>query len=112
MNLFAGRKVDAADLVDDVTQQVTADHAVLYALEHVGNDFSLAAFLPFTSQRAQVRKQPFADAAVRASRDLLTDERQQFVAGVPVVARGPVTPAVWRFYDGLVALAVERASSS
>jgi hypothetical protein len=35
--------VDAVDLVDDVAQQVAADHAVLHALEDVGDDLALAA---------------------------------------------------------------------
>jgi hypothetical protein len=38
-------EVDAVDLVDDVAQQVAADHAVLHALEDVGHDLALAAFL-------------------------------------------------------------------
>ena len=37
----------------------------------------------------------------------LPDEVQQFVSGDAVFARGPVAPAVGRFDDGLVALAVE-----
>jgi hypothetical protein len=38
---------------------------------------------------------------------VLVDEGQQFVAGDAILAGGPVAPAVRRFDDGLVALAVE-----
>ena len=38
---------------------------------------------------------------------VLVDEGQQFVAGEAIFARGPVAPAVRRFDDGVVGLAVE-----
>jgi hypothetical protein len=56
--------MDAVDLVDDVAQQVAADHAVLHALEHVGDDFALAALLAFAREAAQVGEQALAGAAV------------------------------------------------
>ena len=107
VDLFGGAEVDTVDLVDDVAQKVTADHSVLHALEHVGNDFALAAFLANARQSAQVREQPFADTAVHTRSGFLANESQQFVAGDAIVARSPVTPAERRFDDGLVALAVE-----
>jgi hypothetical protein len=52
--------VDAVDLVDDVAQQVAADHAVLHALEDVGHHLALAALLALAGQAAQVGEQPLA----------------------------------------------------
>ena len=107
VDFFAGVEVNAVDLVDDVTQQIAADHAVLHTLEDVGDDFALAAFLAFARQCAQVGEQALPKAAVGAVRVLLANEGQQFVAGDAVFACGPVAPAVRRFDDGLVAFAVE-----
>ena len=45
-------EVDAVDLVDDVAQQVAADHAVLDALEDVGHHLALAALLAAAGQPA------------------------------------------------------------
>jgi hypothetical protein len=53
VDFFAGAEVDAVDLVDDVAQQVAADHAVLHALEDVGDDLALAAFFA-AGQAAQI----------------------------------------------------------
>ena len=99
--------MDSVDLVDDVAQQVAADHAVLHALEHVGDDFALATFFAFSGQAAQVGKQAHADVAIDALGGFLAYEGQQFVTRDAVLPCCPVTPAVGRFDDGLVALAVE-----
>ena len=40
VQLVAGGEVDAVELVDDIAQQVAADHAVLHALEHGGDDIA------------------------------------------------------------------------
>jgi hypothetical protein len=45
--------------------------------------------------------------AVGAVAFVLVDEGQQFVATESIFTRGPVAPAVWRFDDGVVGLAVE-----
>ncbi|MOA62110.1 hypothetical protein D3C78_1874280 [compost metagenome] len=50
MDFLAGTEVDAVDLVEDLAQQVAADHAVLHALEDVGDDLALAAFFTFASE--------------------------------------------------------------
>ena len=52
VDFLAGVEVDAVDLVDDVAQQIAADHAVLHTLEHVCNDFALAAFFTLARQGA------------------------------------------------------------
>ena len=107
VGFFAAAKVDAVDLVDDVAQQVAADHAVLDALEDVGHHLTLAALGTLPCQTTQVGEQAFATGAVGAHRHILADEGQQFVTGDAVRACGPVAPAVRRFDDGLVAPAVE-----
>jgi hypothetical protein len=107
VDLFAGAEVDAVDLVDDVAQQVAADHAVLHALEDVGDDLALAALFALAGQAPQVGEQPLAACCRRRAPWLLIDEGQQFVAGDAVLAGGPVAPAVRRLDDGLVGLAVE-----
>jgi len=75
VNLFAAVEMNAVDLVDDVTQQKAADHAVLHAFEHVGDDFALTAFFTFASQAAQIGKQAFAALTVRTDGFVLVDER-------------------------------------
>src|SRR5690606_8566261 len=107
VDLLARVEVNAVDLVDDVAQQVAADHAVLHALEHVGDDLALAALLPAAGQPAQVGKEAGAARAVGAVAFVLVDEGQQFVAGEAVLACGPVAPTVGGFDDGVVGLAVE-----
>jgi hypothetical protein len=57
VNLLAAAEVNAVDLVDDVAQQVAADHAVLHAAKHIGDDLALAAFLAAAGQAAQYGEQ-------------------------------------------------------
>ena len=67
-------------------------------------------WLPFSPCRpaTQVGKQvPAAYCHRREWRTSLTNEGKQFVTGNAVLARRPVAPAVRRFDDGLVGLAVE-----
>jgi hypothetical protein len=99
--------VDTVDLVDDVAQQVAADHAVLHALEDVGDHLALAAFFAFAGQAAQIGEQTLAATAIGTHCLFLVDEGQQFVAGDAILPGCPVAPAVRCFNDGLVGLAVE-----
>ena len=73
-------EVDAVDLVDDVAQQVAADHAVDDAPEHGGDDVAPVAAVG-ALQAAQVGEEARALGAVGADGFLLVDEGEQFVAG-------------------------------
>ena len=107
VDFLARAEVDTVDFVDDIAQQIPADHAVLHALEHVRDDFALAALFSVAGQAAQVGKQTLADRAIDTDGRFLADERQQFITGDTVITGGPVAPAVRGFNDGLVALTVE-----
>lgn len=62
VQFLAGSEMNAADLVDDVAQQVAAFHAVVHALEHGGND--VAPVVAVAGERAQVTEKPRAPFAV------------------------------------------------
>ena len=102
VQLVAGGEVDAVELVDDVAQQVAADHAVLHAAKHRGDDIAPIVAVG-AGERAQVAEQPRALLAVRQRAFLLVDEGQQFVAGDAVGLGGPIAPAVRRL-DGRLEL--------
>ncbi len=99
--------MNAIDLVDDVTQQIAADHAVLHAAEDVGNNLALTAFLAAAGHTAQVREQARAARAVGTVAFILVDESQQFVATEAVLAGGPITPAVGPVDDGMIGLTIQ-----
>jgi hypothetical protein len=107
VDFFAGAEMDTVNLVNDVAQQVAADHAVLNALEDVGHHLALAAFFAFAGQAAQINEQTLAATAIGTHCLFLTDEGQQFVAGDAILPCGPVAPAVRCFNYGLVRFAVE-----
>ena len=92
--------MDAVQLVDDVAQEVTADHPVLHALEHGGDDIAPVVAVG-AGEGAQVAEQAGALFAVGAGGFLVVDEGEQFVAGDAVGLGGPVAPAVRRFDGGL-----------
>src|SRR5579859_7690619 len=94
VNLITGAEVDAVNLVNNIAQQITADHTVLHAFEDVGNDFALTAFFTCTGQTAQVREQTHATTTVWTDSHILVDKRQQFITRDAIVPCGPVAPAV------------------
>jgi hypothetical protein len=102
VQLVAGGEMDAVELVDDVAQQVAADHPVLHAAKHGGNHIP-AIVAVGTGERAQVTEQPHALLAIRQGAFLLVDERQQFIACDAVGFGSPIAPAVGRL-DGRLEL--------
>ena len=63
VQLVAGGEVDAVELVDDVAQQVAADHPVLHAAEDGGNDLAPVVAVG-AGEGAQVTEKPGALLAV------------------------------------------------
>ena len=100
VQLVAGGEMDAVELVDDVAQQVAADHAVLHAAKHGGDDIAPVVAVG-TGQRAQIAEQARALLAVGPGGFLVVDEGEQFVAGDAIGLGRPIAPAIRRFDGGL-----------
>jgi hypothetical protein len=96
VKLAAGSEMDAGDLVDDVAQQVAADHAILHAAKH-GGDHIPAIVAVVAGEPAQVAEQPRALRAIGPRRLFVVDESEQFIAGDALRIRRPIPPAVRRF---------------
>ncbi|MNR53452.1 hypothetical protein D3C85_1734740 [compost metagenome] len=96
MDFFTGAEVNAVDLVDDVAQQIAADHTVLHASENIGDDFALTTFLSCSCQAAQVCKQAHTATTIGADGYILIDEGQQLIAGNTIFACSPIAPAIRR----------------
>jgi hypothetical protein len=102
MHLLAGGEVNAADLIDDISQEVSGLHAVGDALEHISDDI-LARLTGLGLERAQVGEEARAFLAVRPHGLVLRDELEQLFTGNTVGLGGPVAPAVRRL-DGRTVL--------
>ena len=100
VQLVAGGEMNAVELVDDIAQQVAADHAVLHALEHGGDDIAPIVAVG-TCERAQVTEQARAFLAAGQRSLFVVDKGEQFVARDAVGLGGPIAPAVRRFDGGL-----------
>ena len=92
--------MDAVELVDDIAQQVAADHPVLHPAKHRGNHLTPIITVR-TGQGAQVSEQAHAAFAVGSCGFLVVDEGEEFVAGDAVGLCGPIAPAVRSFDGGL-----------
>jgi hypothetical protein len=99
VQLVAGGEVDAVELVDDVAQQVAADHAVLHALEDGRNHIPTVVAVG-TGERAQIAEQTRTLIAVGSGGFLVVDEGEEFVTCDAVRLGGPVAPAIGRFEGG------------
>ena len=106
VELVAGGEMDAGDLVDDVAQEVAADHAVLDALEDRGDDVA-AVVAVGTSEGAQILEQAGAALAVGADGFIVVDEADEVLAGDAVGLGGPIAPAIGRLDGGLELIAGE-----
>ena len=73
VQLVAGGEMNAAELVDDIAQQVAADHPVLHALEH-GGDHVAPVVAVGTRQCAQVTEETRAFLAARQRSLLIVDK--------------------------------------
>jgi len=111
VNLVAARKVNVADFVDHVAEQVAVDHAVDRALENCGDDVAPVAAVG-ALQAAQIGKQPGTFCPVGADRFFIVHEGNQFVARNPLRLNRPVAPTIRRFERGAKALPAICASCS
>ena len=108
VQLVAGGEMNAVELVDDIAQQVSADHAVLHALEYGGYDIAPSVRDTCrigTGQQAQVAEQTRSalgfSVGPRQSTFFVVDESEQFVTGDAVGLSRPIAPAVRRLDGGL-----------
>ena len=104
VQFIAGGEVDAVELVDDIAQEVAADHAVLHPAKDRGDDIAArvsGASRVGTGEGAQVAEQAGALLPVGQGTFLLVDEGEEFIAGDTVGLGGPVAPAVGRLDGGL-----------
>lgn len=92
--------MNPVELVDDIAQKVTTDHAVLHALKHSRNHLAPVITVG-TRQRAQVTEQARAFLRTGQRGLLIVNEGEQFVAGNAIGLRRPIAPAVRRFDGGL-----------
>ena len=106
VQLIAGGEMDAVEFVDDIAQQITANHAVLHTFEHGGDDITPVVTVG-TGKRAQVTEQarPALGFAVNwplwHHSFLVVDEGEQFIAGDAIGLSGPISPAIGWFDSGL-----------
>jgi len=98
--------VDGVDLVDDIAQEVAADHAVLDARGRPGRWTSRRLSPLLLVRRAGRRRGP-GRAAIGTDRLVLVDPTDELVAGDAVRLGGPVAPAIRRLDGGLEAFAGE-----
>ena len=96
--------MDARDLVDDVAQEIAADHAVLHALEHRGDDVAPVVAVG-TGHGAQILEEAGPALPVGPHGFIVVDEFDEVVAGDAVGLGGPIAPAVGRLDGGLEFLA-------
>ena len=91
---FVGRgEMDAVHFVDDVTQEVTADHAVDGAFEDGGDDVAAVAAVR-TLQATQVGEKTEAFFAVWTTGFIVVHELDQLVAGDAIGLSGPIAPTI------------------
>src|SRR5439155_26560976 len=88
------------EFVDDVAQQVAADHPVLHTAKN-GRDDLAPVVTVRTGQCAKIAEKASAFLAVGQSGFFVIDEDEEFVARDAVGFGSPIPPAVRRFDGGL-----------
>ena len=99
MNLIRRIEVDAADLVDHISQKIPVDHAIDRAFEDGGDDITSVAPVR-TLKVSQIGKEPRTFLPIRAHRFFIVDKGDKFITGDSVLFGCPIPPSVRRF-DGL-----------
>ena len=85
--------MDAVNFIDNITQQITVDHTVLYAMEDGGDNITPVTPID-TLQIFQVSKQAGASACIRAYGFIVIDKGNQLITGNATLYCCPVTPTV------------------
>ena len=99
VDFLAGGEVDAVDFIDDIPEQVAADHAVEDAAEDPGDDIPTVAAVA-ALETPEIGEEAGAFGAVRAHGFVLVDEGDEFITGDAVLLGGPIPPAIGRFEGG------------
>lgn len=87
--------MNTADLIDNITQEVAALHAVIHSAKDSGNHVTAVVAIR-AGQLTQVRKQPGALAAIGPDAFFVVNECEKFVTCDAIHSCGPIAPAVWR----------------
>src|SRR5659263_140869 len=101
MYLFRCSKMDAVDLIDDIAQKITIDHAVDSTPENRSNNIPSVTAIS-TPKVPQISKQTRAACSIWYYSFIIIDKRNEFIPCYAVLFRCPVPPSVRRLYSSLI----------